>query len=224
MREAFIPFFESAFIESQEVVGNKIVGQFRDLDRPDHLTRPCGFRDTRSDALQAFYGGDVWRAHRDEAIDSDNVLLLRATRPPSAFALADLRRARAGATDDPKGLLGATIHSFPRPVDPQFMRFFEGEVLPVLGNGGHRCDRTKCERGGRHQFPASAGARAGPRVRLVRDVQGRFGPRASLATPAPRTGMARRQRQPRRARLVHRSPAPRADTELATAWLTRSKR
>lgn len=54
-----------------------IVGQFRDLDRPDHFVCLRGFDDMpgRARSLGAFYGGPAWKAHSHEAnatmIDSE---------------------------------------------------------------------------------------------------------------------------------------------------------
>jgi hypothetical protein len=96
-RDALIALFEREFVESQEAVGARIVGTFRDLDAPDHFIWMRSFADmaARRNALTAFYGGPVWRAHREAAnatmIDSDNVYLLHlvgaalrlpAHRPP----------------------------------------------------------------------------------------------------------------------------------------------
>ena len=137
-RDAFVTFFEREFIETQEAVGNTVIGQFRDLDNVDHFTWLRGFRDmpARADALQAFYGGDVWKAHRDEAnaffIDSDNVLLLRAVRPQSALDPGRAGRAPPGASADPAGLLVATIHSFDTAVDFRFVDLFEQRLRPAL--------------------------------------------------------------------------------------------
>jgi quinol monooxygenase YgiN len=81
-REALIALFEREFVESQEAVGCHVLGTFRDLDRPDRFVWLRGFADmdARRQALEAFYGGPVWAAHRDAAnatmIDSDDVLLL----------------------------------------------------------------------------------------------------------------------------------------------------
>ncbi|PRY57365.1 NIPSNAP family protein [Glycomyces artemisiae] len=90
-RDELVELFEREFIEPQEAAGMRIVGQFRDLDRPDHLVWVRGFRDmeTRAAALAAFYGGPVWKAHRDAAnatmLDSDDVLLLRPAYPGAGF-------------------------------------------------------------------------------------------------------------------------------------------
>ena len=69
--------------------------------------------ETRAQALQEFYGGPVWKAHRDAAnetmIDSDNVLLLRPAQPSSGFSIEHLQRRPRGATESPRGILVATI-------------------------------------------------------------------------------------------------------------------
>ena len=90
-RDALIELFEREFIESQQQAGIAVIGQFRDLDDADRFVWLRGFPDmaSRAQSLSAFYGGPVWRAHRDEAnatmIDSDNVLLLRPARPGAGF-------------------------------------------------------------------------------------------------------------------------------------------
>ena len=96
-RDELIALFEREFIESQEAEGARVVAQFRDLDRPDHFVWLRGFADmtARRQALEGFYGGAVWAAHRNAAnatmIDSDNVRLLRPAKP--LWALATPRRA-----------------------------------------------------------------------------------------------------------------------------------
>src|SRR5260370_5598377 len=86
-RDHLIGLFERELIESQEAAGMAVLGQFRDMDDPDRFVWLRGFSDmpARAGALRRFYGGPVWRAHRDEAnatmIDSDNVLLLRPVEP-----------------------------------------------------------------------------------------------------------------------------------------------
>lgn len=80
----------------------KVIGQFRDLDDPDKFVWLRGFPDmeSRARSLATFYGGPVWKEHREAAnatmIDSDNVLLLRPARDPSAFALDGERGTRGG--------------------------------------------------------------------------------------------------------------------------------
>lgn len=82
-REDLIDLFDGRLVEPQEACGMRVLGQFRDLDRPDWFVWLRGFSDMmdRTRALGAFYHGPVWAEHRDAAnatmIDSDNVLLLR---------------------------------------------------------------------------------------------------------------------------------------------------
>ncbi|MFB9238576.1 NIPSNAP family protein [Plantactinospora siamensis] len=82
-RETLIDLFDREFVESQEAVGAAVLGQFRDRDEPDRFVWLRGFADlaARHRALTDFYGGPVWRRHRDAAnatmLDSDDVLLLR---------------------------------------------------------------------------------------------------------------------------------------------------
>jgi hypothetical protein len=88
MTETLIDVFEEHFVEGQERTGITIGGLFRDLDRPDRFVWMRGFRsmEARRSALHDFYTGPVWKQHGPTAnstmIDSDDVLLLRPTRPP----------------------------------------------------------------------------------------------------------------------------------------------
>jgi hypothetical protein len=96
-RDVLIELFEREFIETQEATGMIVIGQFRDLNNADRFVWLRGFSDmaTRAQALEEFYGGPVWKAHRDAAnatmIDSDNVLLLRPARSNSGFSLANIQ-------------------------------------------------------------------------------------------------------------------------------------
>jgi hypothetical protein len=82
-REELIELFDGELVEPQEACGMRVVGQFRDLDRPDWFVWLRGFDDmaSRTAALTCFYHGPVWARHRDAAnatmVDSDDVLLLR---------------------------------------------------------------------------------------------------------------------------------------------------
>jgi hypothetical protein len=140
--DGFIKLFEREFIETQEAVGMTVIGHFRDQDDADRFVWLRGFPDmpARAEALQAFYGGPVWKAHRDEAnanfIDTDNVLLLRPVSTASEFSLATLRRAPIGTKVPAKGMLVATIYSFDTPVSAEFRQFFEREARPELRKAG----------------------------------------------------------------------------------------
>ncbi|MGH2474717.1 MAG: NIPSNAP family protein, partial [Candidatus Limnocylindrales bacterium] len=60
-RDVLVELFDREFVESQEAVGMELIGQFRDLDRPDRFVWLRGFPDMerRRRALEAFYGGPV---------------------------------------------------------------------------------------------------------------------------------------------------------------------
>ena len=101
-RDELIRLFDAEFVETQEAVGITVIGQFRDLDRPDHFVWIRAFPDplSRTAALTAFYDGPVWAAHRDAAnvtmIDSDDVLLLRPHSPAHAILVPEQRSPRDG--------------------------------------------------------------------------------------------------------------------------------
>jgi hypothetical protein len=132
-----IDLFDLEFVESQEALGMTIIGQFRDLDHPDRFVWLRGFRDmtSRAKALADFYGGPVWKAHREAAnstmIDSDNVLLLRPAHPTSGFSLENLERPPVGSGKMPTSLVVPTIYYFEDPVASDFINFFERTLRPV---------------------------------------------------------------------------------------------
>jgi len=90
-RDVLIELFERAFIDPQTAAGIRVLGQFRDLNDPNRFVWFRSFSDMlrRKEALTRFYGGSVWKEHRDEAnatmIDSDDVLLLRLADPRFPF-------------------------------------------------------------------------------------------------------------------------------------------
>ena len=137
-RVVLIELFEREFVESQEALDLTLVGQFRDLDNPDRFVWLRGFSDmtTRAQALREFYGGPIWKAHREAAnetmIDSDNVLLLRPARPGSGFSLENAVRQPLGATENPPGLITVTICHRRDGVGKDFADFFERAIKPAL--------------------------------------------------------------------------------------------
>ena len=141
-REVLISLFEREFIESQEATGMTVIGQFRDLNNPDRFVWLRGFADMESRArrLEEFYGGPIWKEHRDVAnatmIDSDNVLLLRPASPTSGFQLEQARRAPIGSTTNREDLLVATMYHLGKTKGADFAAFFERELQPRLTNEG----------------------------------------------------------------------------------------
>jgi hypothetical protein len=141
-RDVLIDLFDREFVESQEALGMRIIGQFRDLDDANRFVWLRGFPDmaTRAQALTAFYGGPVWKANRNAAnatmVDSDNVMLLRPALPASGFLLEDTNRPPAGTNQAPKGLVVATIYYLDAPADADFVEFFKRTAVPVLNEAG----------------------------------------------------------------------------------------
>lgn len=111
-RDDLIELFDREFVESQEALGIRVYGTFRDLDRPDRFVWMRGFADmaARHDGLTAFYGGPVWQAHRDAANatmdDVSDVLLLRPVRGFPRLP----ERPSARHTQAPGSRVTATIH------------------------------------------------------------------------------------------------------------------
>jgi hypothetical protein len=140
-REALVDLFERFFVEPQEAAGMRVLGQFRDRDDANRFVWLRGFRDlpSRAEALGSFYGGPVWKEHRDAAnatmADSDDVLLLRPVDARSGFALPPERPSRTAPALAPS-LVVATIYLLAAPVDDEFVKFFEGRVTPVMAELG----------------------------------------------------------------------------------------
>jgi hypothetical protein len=126
-----VELFEAELQDPQEAAGMRVLGTFRDLDRPDRFVWLRGFPGmaARADALAAFYDGPVWARHREAAnatmLDSDDVLLLRpvggSTRLPDAG-----------------GPLRAEVLLLREPADAAFLRWWAAEVEPVLERAGSR--------------------------------------------------------------------------------------
>src|SRR5438093_12670003 len=129
-RDVLIDLFDREFIEPHEAIRIRVIGQFRDVDNPDRFVWLRGFRNmaSRAQALRDFYGGPVWKAHREAAnatmVDSDNVLLLRPARPTLGFSLENSNRPPVGSEEMPTSLVVATIYYFAYPVTPYFIIFF----------------------------------------------------------------------------------------------------
>jgi quinol monooxygenase YgiN len=155
-RETLIELFDRELVETQEEVGMRVLGQFRDLDDPDSFVWLRSFSDMRSRkrALEAFYSGPVWKEHARAAnatmIDSDNVLLLH---PVSGLELGNERPA-PGATASRSGLLAVTIYPLAEAVSRDFPAFFLRELEPVLRDAGISVLATYATEHSPNTFPA----------------------------------------------------------------------
>ena len=142
-REVLIELFDRAFVESQEATGMRVIGQFRDLDRPEHFVWLRGFADmaARRQGLESFYGGPVWAEHRAAAnatmIDSSDVRLLRYARQSWSLVTPAAPRPRAGVDlAASTAVFQLVLCSLRAPLDEPFRRWFEREALPALVDAG----------------------------------------------------------------------------------------
>jgi hypothetical protein len=135
-RDELIELFDREFVESQEAVGARVIGQFRDLDDPDRFVWLRGFPDmeARRRSLEAFYGGPTWQAHRNAAnatmLDSDNVLLFKPALGGGGFAIGPRRPHPAGT------VVMASIHYLTDALAPDFAAFFAERTAPRLATEG----------------------------------------------------------------------------------------
>ena len=149
-REVLIDIFEREFVETQEAVGIRVIGTFRDLDDPNRFVWLRGFPDmaARAMSLEAFYSGPAWQAHRNTAnatmIDSDNVLLLHPTAPAAGFP------ATAGRDD---GLVIAEIRYLDPAKAAAFQAFAAERIIPRTQAAGARVLGTFATEPSPNSFP-----------------------------------------------------------------------
>jgi hypothetical protein len=141
-RDAFVALFDAELAEPQEAAGMRVLGQFRDLDRPDMFVwlRAFPVMEARRRALEDFYGGPVWAAHRDAAngmmLDSDDVLLLEpAGTSPFLDALSGLR---PPGTPTAVGVIMVWIDPVGLADTGRFARRYASAVAPVVRAAGGR--------------------------------------------------------------------------------------
>ena len=141
-RDTLIALFDREFVESQEALGMRIVGQFRDLDRPDMYVWLRSFADmpARAQGLNGFYFGPVWQAHRNEAnatlADSDNVLLLKPLWPGSGFKPDRTPRRPPGVNGAGQGLIVLKIQYLNAETEGARLSALARELTPVLAKAG----------------------------------------------------------------------------------------
>jgi hypothetical protein len=156
-RDVLIDLFDRLFVDGQEALGMRVLGEFRDLDAPDRFVWLRGFPDlpSRAGLLGAFYGGPVWKANRDAAnatmIDSDNVLMLRPVDAHSGLLIPKTRQ--PPSTTVGGGIVLATVYLLRAPVDDGFLRLFNERVSPIMATtGAPPLARYQTEYG-RNDFP-----------------------------------------------------------------------
>lgn len=161
-RDVLIDLFDREFVESQEAVGIRLYGQFRDRDDDNRFVWIRGFADlaARADALTTFYGGPVWGAHGPAAaatiIDATDVLLLRPAAPDTGFDLPSTRPAESSTS-----LVTVTLYHLPERAGDEFADFFVREVRPLLADTGApplACLRTEPAENNFPALPVRGGA------------------------------------------------------------------
>ena len=141
-REDLIELFDGTFADPLDATGMTIIGQFRDLDRPDRFVWIRGFptMEARPRQLAAFYDSDLWHARRGDANalidDSDNVLLLEAASP--ALSFRDIPPRTTHGADASAGLVVVTLYYTQRNGLPQFGSYFEQTLRPRAERAGAR--------------------------------------------------------------------------------------
>ncbi|MCM2576685.1 NIPSNAP family protein [Streptomyces meridianus] len=193
-RDDLIDLFDQHFVESQEEVGMRVVGQFRDLGNRDRFVWLRAFPDmtTRARSLSAFYERHpAWQEHRgaanDTMADSDNVLLLRPATADSGFAEPAASRPPTGTTAAVSpALVTVTIHRLGSAAALEdFVGFHEDRVRPLLAGAGSppaACFRTEAAENTFPRLPVRTGEHVFVEVSVFADADHHEKHRARLAS------------------------------------------
>jgi hypothetical protein len=138
VREAFIDYFEERFLDSQEGVGMRVLGQFRLVGEPDRFVWIRGFEDmaSRRRALETFYGGPYWDRWKgpanDMMVEWDRVHLLRPR--DESWALADrIRHSPSREPGEPSKMVAIFCHARRGGPDEDFAEL----IRAALEDRGH---------------------------------------------------------------------------------------
>lgn len=140
-QQRFIALFDKQFVESQEALGMRVIGQFHDHDRRDRFTwiREFPNMTERPKMLGAFYFGPVWKQYKDTAnpmlYDNDDVLLLRPARDASGFG-PSAPRPKDGARAGRSNTIFAVIEYLWKEPSEGFSSFFLDHMAPLIGKAG----------------------------------------------------------------------------------------
>ena len=154
-RDELIALFERQFIETQEAAGIRLIGLFRDLDRPDQFVWMRGYPDlsARKPALNAFYNADHWFAHRAATnatmISSDDVLLLRPLSPGLA---PDVSAPTPTGEQPGRGVVVLGVHRLHGPDDPLAAAFQVG-FADALSDAGLEVETALVTDAAPNSFP-----------------------------------------------------------------------
>jgi hypothetical protein len=145
-QERFVEFFEEHYLESQEVLGMRIWGEFRDLDNAGQFVWLRGYdsMDQRLSGLQKFYTSPLWFETGSEAVSmlagrARHVHFLEPISPEDGFEANTMRPLLA--SEDPKadarGLLVATVFLVDEEIEP-LVETLRSTVVPVFEAAGGR--------------------------------------------------------------------------------------
>jgi hypothetical protein len=198
-RDTLVRLFDEHFVEGQERCGMAVIGQFRDLDDPDRFVWLRGFADmeTRTRALEAFYGGPVWKEHGPAAnatmVDHTNVLLLKPLPGTAGFRFDPQLRPERGSPIGAGGVVVATIDHLGGPPSP------DTTPAPDAASGAEVLARlvTETARNGYPRLPVREDANVRVTVRSYLDSP------AARVSPSPSPGMYRRE-------VLRLQPTPRS--------------
>jgi hypothetical protein len=137
------------------VLGIRVIGQFRDVDRRNHFVwlRGFGDHDGRGRALASFYGGPVWRRHGPAAnatmIDSDDVHQLSAIAEPDAQL-----RIRPATDRDADGNRGSILIVVSHRRYDDHDKLIRGLLIPTVEEAGVRTLGLYATDAAENSFPA----------------------------------------------------------------------
>jgi hypothetical protein len=198
-RDTLIRIFEEHFVESQERCGMRIIGEFRDLGDPDRFVWLRGFADmeSRTRALEAFYGGPIWKEHAAAAnatmIDHTDVLLLKPVAGTAGFWFDPRLRPERESPTIAGGVVVATIEHLDGPASP------DAAAAPDDASGAEVLARlvTETARNGYPRLPVREDANVRITFRSYLDAS------AARVSSIPSPGAYRRE-------LLRLEPTPRS--------------
>jgi hypothetical protein len=198
-RDTLVRIFDEHFVESQERCGMRIIGQFRDLGDPDRFVWLRGFADleSRTRALEAFYGGPIWKEHAAAAnatmIDHTDVLLLKPVAGTAGFLFDPRLRPQRESPTVAGGVVVATIEHLDGPASP------DAAAAPDDASGAEVLARlvTETARNGYPRLPVREDANVRITFRSYLDAS------AARVSSIPSPGAYRRE-------LLRLEPTPRS--------------
>ena len=140
-RDELIELFDREFVDTQEALGIRVIGQFRDIDRVNHFVWLRAFSDqaSRRESLASFYSGPAWRKHGRAAastmIDSSDVHQLRGTAVDRELRI---RRAGCRNTAGNRGSIAIIVSHRRDEHDDEHDELIRRYLIPEVEQAGFR--------------------------------------------------------------------------------------